>query len=104
MVALPQTYDQDKLEVNGRLDDYSHLDDGQTTTSRKGFGGSVTTRAQAEGAIEGSAEDYRMTFDFATNFRFSRFDATTAGVRNVSMLGGSKGHKHTFTHPGKEVG
>eukprot|EP00966_Prymnesium_polylepis_P256772 5931392-Prymnesium_polylepis.1 len=92
------------MEVNGRLDDYSHLDDGQPVASRTGVGGTVTTRAKAEGAIEGTLEDYRMASDFATAFRFSRFDVTFARVRNVSALTGIMGPAHAFAHPGREVG
>ena len=35
-------------------------------------------------------------------FRFSRFDATAAPVRNVSALTGSIGMKHHHVHPGHE--
>ena len=49
----PQTYDRDHFEVNGRRDDYSHMDNGQPTATRTGIGGDVTTSAKAEGAIEG---------------------------------------------------
>ena len=87
---LGQTYDRDGRAVHGRRDDYSRLDDGRLTTSRRrplrGDSGVITTRARAEGAIEGSAEDYRVASDFATAFRFSRFDAVRAGTRNVSAL------------------
>ena len=48
-----QTYDRDHLEINGRKDDYSTLDDGRPSASRSGVGGRVTTHAKAEGAIEG---------------------------------------------------
>jgi len=92
---LGQTYDRDMLEVNGKRDDYSRLDDGWLTTSRHGVGGTVTTRANAEGAIEGVLEDYRVRSDFATAFRFSRFDAVAAPVRNVSALGGVVGPMHS---------
>ena len=60
--------------------------------------------AKAEGAIEGTLEDYRMAFDFATAFRFSRFNALTAPVRNVSALRGTVGPRHTHAHPGRESG
>ena len=83
---LGQTYDRDQLPLHGRRDNYSRLDDGRLTASRTGFGGVVTTRAQAEGAIEGDAEDYRMASDFATDFRFSRFDAVAAAPRNTTAL------------------
>ena len=92
---LGQTYDRDGFEVNGRRDDYSRLDDGRLAASRHGVGGTVTTRANAEGAIEGVLEDYRVRSDFATAFRFSRFDAVAAPVRNVSALGGAVGPMHS---------
>ena len=60
--------------------------------------------AKAEGAIEGTLEDYRMASDFATAFRFSRFDARAAPVRNVSALGGTVGPRHAHHHPGRENG
>jgi hypothetical protein len=99
---LGQTYDRDGLEVNGHEDDYSRLDDGRHASARTGIGGHVTTRAMAEGAIEGVLQDYRVASDFATGFRFSRFDALTAGVRNVSALGGRLGARHAHPHPGRE--
>jgi len=99
-----QTYDRDHLEVNGRKDDYSHLDNGRLTASRMGVGGDVTTRAKAEGAIEGTLEDYRVAANFATAFRYSRFDATSAPVRNVSALTGQVGRRHTHVHPARETG
>lgn len=99
-----QTYDRDQLEINGRRDSYATLDNGQPTPSRKGAGGDVTTRAKAEGAIEGVLEDYRMVDEFATAFRFSRFDALAAPPRNVTALTGKIGRRHTHTHPGREIG
>ena len=99
---LGQTYDRDNLEVNGRRDDYSRLDDGRPAASRTGVGGDVTTRAKAEGAIEGRLDDYRVRSDFATAFRFSRFDAASAPVRNASALGGSMGRRHAHAHPAAE--
>jgi hypothetical protein len=85
-------------------DDYSHLDDGRPTASRRGAGGHVTTRAKAEGAIEGTLEHYKVSSDFATEFTFSRFDRISAPVRNVSALSGTVGIAHTFAHPGHEAG
>ena len=87
---LGQTYDRDWVGLIGRLDDYSSLDSGERTESRTGVGGEVTTRAHAEGAIEGNASDYRMASDFATAFRFSRFDSIFALPRNASALGGKQ--------------
>jgi hypothetical protein len=102
---VPQTYDRDEFAVDGRRDDYSTLDDGRRTTSRTKVGGSVTTRARAEGAIEGALEDYRRSGDFATAYRFSRFDASApVAVRNVSSLQGKVGPRHTHAHPGREAG
>jgi hypothetical protein len=47
----------------------------------------VRTRAQAEGAIEGSsAADYKLSSRFATAFRYSRFDARAAPGRNISQM------------------
>ena len=56
----------------------------------------VTTRAKAEGAIEGVLSDYRMSSEFGTAFRFSRFDAIAAPVRNVSALRGQMGPRHAL--------
>lgn len=67
-----QSYDGDDAPLNGKLDDYS--------------GAEVTTTAQAEGAIEGVAADYRMRHKFATRFKYSRFDATIAKHRNVGAI------------------
>ena len=64
----------------------------------------MTTRAKAEGAIEGVLEDYRMTSDFSTAFRFLSCDALAALVRNVSALGGAVGRRHWWVHPGRESG
>jgi len=101
---IGQTYDRDNLEVNGRRDDYTHLDDGRRTASRTGVGGDVTTKAKAEGAIEGTLDDYRVRSNFATAFRFSRFDAHAARPRNVRALRGQKGGKHEHSHPRREQG
>ena len=101
---LGQTYDCNDKEVNGQHDDYSHLDNGQPVASRTSKGGTVTTRAKAECAIEGVLADYRLASDFATTFRFSRFNAVAASVRNVSALKGAVGPAHAFVHPGREAG
>ena len=58
----------------------------------------------AQGFIEGTLEDYRMASAFATAFRFARFDALAAPVRNVSALGGKVGRRHQHRHPGREAG
>ena len=101
--AARANLDRDRFELNGRRDDYARLDSGQHTAARTAAGGDVTTRAMAEGAIEGSLADYRMASGFATDFRYSRFDATAAGVRNVSSIaGGVLGARHSFAHPARE--
>lgn len=53
----------------------------------------MTTRAQAEGAIEGQAKDYMMVHPFSTNFSHARFlsrATDTCAVRNVQLLTGRK--------------
>jgi len=76
---IGQSYDGDTLPVDGALDDYK--------------GNEVTTKAMAEGAIEGDAVDYELRHRFATRFKFSRFDSTAAYHRDVSKLGVAKGGK-----------
>ena len=46
----------------------------------------MTTRARAEGAIEGEGEMYRVKHPFDTAFAFSRFDARTGSPRNITAL------------------
>jgi len=74
--VLGQAYDQDKIAVDGKID--------EVTT------GESTTAAQAEGAIEGTWEDYILPSKFATDFRFSRFGLAKAAPRDVSKLTGAK--------------
>merc|ERR1712113_1098648 len=81
-----QAYDGDRLAVDGAIDADRSIES--------------TTKAQAEGAIEGSWKDYRMTDPFATEFKFSRFSAVRAKPRNVAML---SGHKHLDSAHGKEL-
>jgi len=73
---IGQHYDGDNVAVDGKMDDRS--------------GNETTTMAQAQGAIEGDVTDYKMSAPFAVNFKFSRFDKTSAPKRDVSAL---KGHK-----------
>ena len=59
------------------------------TRERKGVGGVVTTRAKGEGAIEGTAEMYRVAGHFDTDFVFSRFDVVAPiGPRNATQMRG----------------
>jgi len=73
---IGQAYDGDALAVDGRID-----------TDRSA---ESTTKAQAEGAIEGDWKDYIMASGFRTDFKFSRFDAKAAKPRDVSKLTGGK--------------
>lgn len=83
---LGQTADGDEVAVDGAQDDLREL----SKHADRGPGGllQVTPIAQAEGAIEGSIEDYYMTGVFETKYKYSRFDATSASVRDVSNLSG----------------
>lgn len=67
--------------------------------SRRG----LTTSAQAEGAIEGSASDYQLKYPFATQFKYSRFDATSAPHRDVARLTGKR-RRATNGNNGKSLG
>jgi len=73
---IGQSYDGDKIPMDGELDDYESKE--------------VTTKAMAEGALEGVATDYELHHKFATRFKYSRFDATAAKHRDVSRLRESK--------------
>lgn len=73
-----QSYDGDSVRVDGAQDDYS------------ASVAEMTTKAMAEGAIEGTASDYKMLNKFTTAFKYGRFDATKAGPRDVSKLTGKK--------------
>tara|TARA_Y100000768_G_scaffold387877_1_gene380799 strand:+ start:4951 stop:6147 length:1197 start_codon:yes stop_codon:yes gene_type:complete len=80
---IAQSYDGDDLAVDGNKDDYTY------NQSRP----IVTTRAQAEGAIEGQAKDYMTTHPFSTNFSHARFLARAkdaCATRNVQLLTGRK--------------
>merc|ERR1719409_2491481 len=74
---IGQAYDGDAIAVDGKMDDHKKA-------------GEVTTEAQAEGAIEGTWEDYIVATPFSTSFKYSRFDATAAPHRDVSKLSGAK--------------
>jgi len=73
---LGQAYDQDKLAVDGKIDEEKT--------------GESTTTAQAEGAIEGSWEEYIVPSKFSTEFKYSRFGLAKAAPRDVSKLTGTK--------------
>jgi hypothetical protein len=72
---LGQTFDGLPVPLFGLRDDYRKLP------------GKVTrTVAQAEGAIEGTADDYKLSGPFSTTFRYSRFNANAAPPRDVSRM------------------
>ena len=50
----------------------------------------VAACTQAEGAIEGTVDDYLMDGAFSTEFKYSRWAATLAEPRDVSKLMGAK--------------
>merc|ERR1712087_1047843 len=83
-----QAYDGDKLAVDGAVD-----------SDRASVS---TTKAQAEGAIEGTWTDYKMESKFSTTFKYTRFDALSAKHRDVSMLTGTK-HAAGRANGGKAV-
>jgi len=69
---IGQSFDGDARPRQGKEDDYS------TPV--------VWTTAQAEGAIEGVTDDYRVASPFATEFRFSRFDPLPSGARGPAPV------------------
>jgi len=73
---IGQSWDGDDIGIDGAQDNYTAA--------------VVTTKAMAEGAIEGVAADYEMEDKFATAFKFSRFDAVKAAPRDVSKLIGKR--------------
>jgi hypothetical protein len=76
---IGQTFDHDNKMVLGKMDDYNIPSN------------VIVTRAQAEGAIEGTAADYEIdpANPFSTAFKFSRFGRTgRVPPRNVSALSG----------------
>lgn len=91
--VVGQSFDDDGIAVDGAMDKYN-----------TGKGQVSTTSAQAEGAIEGSHEEYRMSSFFDTNFKYSRFDATVAKPRDVSKLTGTKRQAYLTGNNGKLAG
>lgn len=72
---IGQSWDGDGIGLDGAQDDYTTVE--------------VTTKAMAEGAIEGLAADYEVD-KFSTKFKYSRFDAVAAKPRDVSRLSGKR--------------
>ncbi len=84
---IGQSFDRDDVAVDGAMDEYATAADGVAA---------VTTRAQAEGAIEGVAADYALDGRFGTAFRYARYNAAPwqlCAHRNVTALGGRKSHR-----------
>jgi len=73
---IGQSYDGDDVGVSGAEDDYRKAAVEMSTT------------AQAEGAIEGTYEDYKMEDPFSTDFKYSRYDQVQASRRDVKSLSG----------------
>jgi hypothetical protein len=87
---IGQTYDGDRRPMHGQRDSFEQLDDGTPTRSRTGRGGTITTRAKAEGAIEGTRRrctEY-VWQPFSIDFVFSRFRSLAATPRNITALRG----------------
>eukprot|EP00325_Prymnesiales_sp_UTEX-LB-985_P028484 CAMPEP_0174715862 /NCGR_PEP_ID=MMETSP1094-20130205/22652_1 /TAXON_ID=156173 /ORGANISM="Chrysochromulina brevifilum, Strain UTEX LB 985" /LENGTH=591 /DNA_ID=CAMNT_0015915525 /DNA_START=24 /DNA_END=1799 /DNA_ORIENTATION=+ len=70
---IGQGWDGDGKAIDGELDEYPET-------------GEFTTYAMARGAIEGMPNDYRLASKYATDFKFSRFDADEAKPRDVKAL------------------
>ena len=80
---IAQSYDGDTLAVDGAQDNYEY---NRTHPI-------VTTKAQAEGAIEGIARDYKIADKFNTSFAFTRFLAKRSDVCAVRDVHKLTGHK-----------
>lgn len=80
---IAQSYDEDNLAVDGAQDNYDY-DRAHPV---------IVTKAQAEGAIEGKARDYKIADKFNTSFAFTRFlakQSDTCAARDVQKLTGRK--------------
>ena len=86
---LGQTFDRSNCTmVGGRRDNYSSH-----------HNGSFVTRAQAEGAIEGVADDYMVQSAFDVVFAHGRFDSISAPPRATQLLAGRKGEQRCAPAP-----
>ena len=81
---IGQSWDGDDIAVDGATDDYTFKPEDPV----------VTTKAMAEGAIEGKPADYELAAGEETgSFAYSRFDKTADAIcapRDVSKLAGKK--------------
>jgi len=75
---IGQTFDRSHCPVHGRQDDYRSWD----ATTRE-----LTTHSNAEGAIEGMAEDYQVSSLSSLDFKYTRFRKRSAAPRDTSRLG-----------------
>jgi len=87
---IGQSFDGDNIAIDGKKDHYRELWWRQTSFKAN----EITTEAQAEGAIEGSGDDYKLDDVFGTDFKYARFNAAAAAPRNVSELSGQKRAAH----------
>ena len=77
---IGQSWDGDDVAVDGATDDYYKAAETE-----------IWTKAMAEGSIEGDASEYVLSTPYATRFKYSRFDVSTATPpRDVSLLKGKK--------------
>merc|ERR1712146_734394 len=67
---IGQSWDDNKIGVSGAQDEYKY--ETLATVGNRKYE-AMTTKAMAEGAIEGNAEDYAVADRHATNFKYSRF-------------------------------
>jgi hypothetical protein len=80
---IGQSWDGDDLGIDGAKDNYTYNPDSPM----------VITKAQAEGAIEGKASDYKMKGPFDTNTLFSRYKKIHKNIcppRDISKLTGKR--------------
>ena len=76
---LGQTFDCDGAALHGKKDQYKPAQGG----------GTATTEAQGEGAMEGDLSDYQVASPFDGGFTFSRFNAAApVPARNARKLSG----------------
>ena len=86
--SIGQSWDGDNVGVNGATDDYTY-----NATHPV-----LTTKAMAEGAIEGNATEYELSTPFVTRFKYSRFEYAIfdqCKVRDIKLLYGTHNTKAT---------
>ena len=99
---IGQTADGDGIAIDGAKDDLREL----SKHAMKGPGGLklVYPNAQGEGAIEGSIEDYNVRDEYNTEYKYSRFGASSAPVRNITALSGTKRRNGNGMHAAGTLG